>query len=803
MTLFRPALIPLLFATSALHAGDASTVLLYDAPAKGFYEAAPLGNGRLGAMVFGGVEDERIVLNESSLWSGSPQEADREGAAAALPEIRRLLQEGKNVEAEALVNKNFTCKPPGSGGGRGANVQFGCYQTLGNLRIRMEPAGATAYRRTLDLGNATAGVAYESGGVEFRRSHFLSAPDEVFISRFTASKPGAISFVVNLDRPERATTSLVGNDQLLMTGTLNNGLGGEGVSYAARVRVVARGGSVSADGQSLRVKDADEVLVYAAAATNFQGFAGRQSADPLAATESDLKKAMSRSFAELEQRHVADHRSYFDRVALRLGDSGAAAERPTDQRLQDFAAGRSDPALAALYFNFGRYLLIGSSRPGGLPANLQGIWAQEIQTPWNGDWHLDINVQMNYWPALPCGLAELQDPLDALIGSLVKPGEKTAKAYYGARGWVAHVITNPWGFTSPGERASWGATTGGSAWLCEHLWNRYDYTRDKSYLARIYPILKGSAQFYLDNLMQEPKHGWLVTGPSNSPENGFFLPDGKRASVCMGPTIDMQQLRELFGNTARAAQILGVDGALQSELLAKREKFAPNQIGPDGRLQEWLEPYREVDPTHRHVSLLYGLHPAHEITPEGTPELAAASRKTLEARGDAGTGWSLAWKINFWAHLQDGDRAHKLLTMLLKPITDKGSTSYNGGGAGSSKNLFCFHPPFQIDGNFGGAAGIAEMLLQSHPDTGAPGAEPVIRLLPALPSAWPDGEVRGLLARGGVKTALTWQQGKLVSASLLPAADGLLKVRYRGRTIDVPAKAGHPVTLDPAAFEKS
>jgi len=803
MTLLRSALILPLFAASALLAGDASTVLRYDAPAKEFFEAAPLGNGRLGAMVFGGVEDERIVLNESSLWSGSRQDADRQGAAAVLPEIRQLLREGKNAEAEDLVNKNFTSTPQGSGGGRGANVPFGCYQTLGNLRIRTEAPGSSGYRRTLDLGNATASVSYEAGGVDFRRTHFISAPDEVFVSRFTASKPGAISFGVSLDRPERATTIAVGDNELLMTGTLNNGLGGEGVSYAARVRVVAKGGAVSADGNSLRVKDADEVLIYVAAATNYRGFAGRQTADPLAATESDLKQAMARSFAELEQRHVADHRSYFDRVALRLGDGSAAEEKPTDRRLQDFAGGQPDPALAALYFNFGRYLLIGSSRPGGLPANLQGIWAQEIQTPWNGDWHLDINVQMNYWPALPCALAELQDPLDALITFLVEPGEKTAKAYYGARGWVAHVITNAWGFTSPGEQASWGATTGGSAWLCEHLWNRYDYTRDKAYLAKVYPVLKGSALFYLDNLMQEPKHGWLVTGPSNSPENGFYLPDGRKANVCMGPTIDMQQLRELFGNTARAAQILGVDEDLQKELLAKREKLAPNQIGPDGRLQEWLEPYRETEPTHRHVSHLYGLHPAHEITPEGTPEFAAASRKTLEARGDAGTGWSLAWKMNFWARLHDGDRAHKLLTMLLKPVAGKGTASYNGGGAGSSKNLFCFHPPFQIDGNFGGAAGIAEMLLQSHPDTGAPGAEPVIRLLPALPSAWPDGEVRGLLARGGVKTDLVWQKGKLVSATLLPAADGPLKVRYQGRMLDIPAKAGKPVTLEASSFEKS
>ena len=928
----------LLLATHGISAGGASTMLTYDAPANRFFESAPLGNGRIGAMVFGGVDEERIVLNESSVWSGSPQNADREGASAVLPEIRKLLREGKNPEAQGLVNQHFTCVPPGSAGG-----QFGCYQILGNLRILSghgpvwsSPSGhagqagqgiadstdgdpntkwcfehggavvqwqvelprdatparysftsandvperdpqhwklegsrdgktwviiderrgqapfaarnetksydiakpaacrffrfsfapnpgvphfqlagialngvgkqqetSTGYRRTLDLQNAVAGVAYQINGVKYERSHFISAPDEVFVSRYTASKPGAIGFTVELDRPERATTRAVGNNELLMTGTLNDGKDGKGVTHVTRVRIVTKGGSVTAEGDSLRVKDADEVLIYLAAGTDYRGFSGRQTADPLAATAADLKKAMAESHDELLKRHREDHRRYFDRVALQLGgaEAGAAGAKTTDQRLVDFANGKPDPALAALYFNFGRYLLIGSSRPGGLPANLQGIWAEEIQTPWNGDWHLNINVQMNYWPALSANLAELQDPLDALIASLVKPGEKSAQAYYKARGWVAHAITNPWGFTAPGESAGWGATTGGSAWLCEHLWNRYEYTLDKAYLAKIYPILKGSALFYLDNLMEEPKHGWLVTGPSNSPEHAFVMPDGRQANVCMGPTIDMQQLRELFSNTAHASAILGQDESFRKELLAKHGKLAPNQIGPDGRLQEWLEPYGDTEPNHRHVSHLYGLHPYHEITPEGTPELAAAVRKTLEKRGDAGTGWSLAWKINFWARLHDGDRAHKLLAMLLAPTTDSGVAHYTGGGAGSSKNLFCFHPPFQIDGNFGGAAGIAEMLLQSHPDNGEPGADPVIRLLPAMPSAWPTGKVQGLRARGAVTVAMIWKDGALVSARLTPDKDGTLTIRHAGRTIKKAARAGVPLELTAADFK--
>jgi alpha-L-fucosidase 2 len=665
--------------------------------------------------------------------------------------------------------------------------------------VKSAGSKASAYQRTLDLQNAVAGVDYEAGGVKFSRSHFISAPDEVFVSRYTASKPGALGFTITLGRPERSVTKTVGNNELLMTGTLDDGAGGEGLTHVTRVRLVTKGGSVVSEGNGLKVQNADEVLVFVAAGTNYQGFGGRGTDDPLAATDKDLRGAMAMDYEELLARHTKDHRLYFDRVSLWLGDEKEDA-RTTDQRLVDFSKGKPDPALAALYFNFGRYLLIGSSRPGGLPANLQGIWAGEIQTPWNGDWHLNINLQMNYWPALACNLTELQDPLDALIASLVKPGEKTAQAYYKARGWVVHVITNPWGFTSPGESAGWGATTGGSAWLCEHLWSRYDFTRDKEYLAKVYPIMKGSALFYLDNLMEEPKHGWLVTGPSNSPENAFIMPDGRNANVCMGPTIDMQQLRELFGNTVRAAEILGLDEGLRKELSERRAKLAPNQIGPDGRLQEWLEPYGEGDPHHRHVSHLYGLHPYHEITPEGTPALAAAARKTLEARGDAGTGWSLAWKMNFWARLCDGDRAHALLSMLLRPIGGGGPTNYHGGGAGSSKNLFCFHPPFQIDGNFGGAAGIAEMLLQSHPDTGAVDAEPVIRLLPALPSAWPDGEVAGLLARGAVTVDLKWAKGKLLDARLVSDSAAPLRVRYQDKTISLTAKPGIPVRLAPESF---
>ena len=701
----------------------------------------------------------------------------------------------KNAEAERLVNANFTCRGKGSGNGSGANVPFGCYQTLGNLRLRFgnsssgptlrcesghrawsadqeidssmdgsqdtkwcvihdgrpviwqldsgkdgtapreyhltsaedvperdprtwklegsadgkvwtlldehkkeplfakrhetrsykvaHPAAcrffrftfmpnpgvthfqvseiqldgvasevfgqlfADEYVRTLDLSTALAKVAYKEAGVRFTREHFISAPDEVFVSRLTADKPGALSFGVAMDRSERYQTIANANNELLMNGTLEDGRGGRGVSYAARLRILARGGSVRVEGNRLAVNGADEAVLLLAAATDFKGFAGRQLSDPVGTTANDLNEAAKKSFNELREAQKADHEKYFNRVKLNL-PSTANSALPMVERLARFSQGAEDPALAALYFNFGRYLLISSSRPGGLPANLQGLWAEEIQTPWNGDWHLDINVQMNYWPAEVCNLSELHEPLFKLIASLVEPGRKTAKAYYNSRGWVAHVITNPWGFTAPGEDASWGATVSGSAWLCHHLWEHYAFTLDRRFLQWAYPILKESSLFYLDNLVEEPKHRWLVTGPSNSPENCFKLPNGDFAHVCLGPTIDMQLLRELFGNTACAAEILDLDGNLRRELKEKCARLAPNQIGPDGRLQEWLDAYPEPEPTHRHTSHMYGLHPFNEITLRGTPELAAACRKSLDVRGDQSNGWALAWRVNFW-----------------------------------------------------------------------------------------------------------------------------------------------------------
>lgn len=766
------------------------TLIRHDAPARNFTESTPLGNGRLGAMIFGDPHDERVVLNENSMWSGSPQQADRAGAATALPEIRRLLFAGKNAEAEQLVNETFTCLGPGSGTGKGAKVPFGCYQVLGNLHLRFHYPAESAvsnYRRTLDLARAVMNITYSRGDAKYQREAFVSAVDDAFALRLTCDKGGRISFRVNLDRPERFKTVSDFPDSLLMTGYLDDGRGGAGVSYAARLRVMSKGGKLVQNEGTLQLEGADEALIFVTAVTDMTSFAGRNIDDPVAVSAADLAKASAQSYEELRKAHLSDYQSYFGRVELTVQTPNSdLAVKSTPERLRAFAKHDADITLPVLYFNFGRYLLISSSRPGCLPANLQGLWAEEIQTPWNADWHLNVNVQMNYWPAEVCNLSELHEPLFKLIESLEKPGALTAQAYYGARGWIAHVNANPWGFTSPGESASWGSAASGAAWLCQHIWDHYLFTRDETFLRWAYPVLQGSARFYADFLCELPEKGWLVTAPSNSPENGFRLPDGRCCHVCLGPTLDMQVLRYLFGACIEASQQLQVDEQFREELKDCLPRLAPTQIGQDGRIMEWIEEYDETEPLHRHVSHLWGLYPGHELTPTDAPRYAAAARKSLEARGLDGVGWSLAYKVLLWARLRDGGRAWELLHKALTPA--EGLAIRFDGGGGVYPNLFDASPPFQIDGNFGATAGIAEMLLQSHAGE--------IHLLPALPAAWTNGSVRGLRGRGGFEISMQWHDSKLSSASVRSFIGGICKLRSGKEVVEFPTTAGATYKLD-------
>lgn len=744
-------------------------------------KALPIGNGFLGAMVFGDVNHERFQLNDKSLWSGSPDDNDNPEARKSLDKIRQLLFEGKYKEATELTDKTQICKGAGSGHGNGSTAPFGCFQTLGDLRLDFHRDDSFSdYYRELDLITGIASSRYKQKGVSYSREVFASNPDRAIVIRLTADRPSSISFGMSMDRPERFTTTIEANT-LVMRGVMSNGKGGDGMKYRVNVIPLISGGKISTNGNTLEIEKANAVTIIITAATNYR----LQYPDYLnnnfeAELSAITQKARAVSYPVLKSRHIKDFSKFMERSALKI-QGEVEMSLPTDELLQKNAKTKFQPELYNTYYQYGRYLLLSSSREGSLPANLQGIWCNKLQSPWNGDYHTDVNVQMNYWPAEVTNLSETHLQLTDLIESLVKPGSRTAQIQYQMKGWCLHPITNVWGYTAPGEEPSWGLHVGGGGWICQHLWQHYIFTKDLNYLKRVYPILKQAALFYTDWLVKDPRTGKYVSGPASSPENTFITSDGTSAQISMGPSHDQEVIHELFTNTLNAAKLLHApDKEFQRELTEMLANLARPQIASDGRLMEWAQEFKEAEPTHRHVSHLYALHPGNDITLDKTPDMAEAVKKSLLTRGDSGTGWSLASKINLWARLQDGDHAFRLLNNLLRPVLSSGVNMSNGGG--TYYNLFCAHPPFQIDGNFGGTAGIAELLLQSQ--------EEFINLLPALPSSWKNGSVQGLVARGNFVIDLSWKNGTLTTARLTSRTGGKCQIKYGTKMIQLATVAG-------------
>lgn len=777
--------------------------LHYDKPAAVWTEALPVGNGRLGAMVFGRPGEELLQLNEATLWSGGPVGTNiNPGAYAALGRVRQALAKEDYAQAYALSRQM-----------QGRYTES--FLPLGDLLLRQDFKGGevTGYRRALDIRDGIQATSFTVNGVRYQREVFASAPDQVIVVRLGADKPGRISLDLEAASPLRSA-STAEQGMLVLNGKApahvdpnyvshnaepivqDDPTGCRGMRFALLVKPVVRDGEVSQQDGRISIRDASEVTLLLSAATSFNGFdkcpdsAGK---DAQALARAHLERASRRDAAALRAAHVADFRGLFDRMSLTINPGAEdRSALPTDRRLQEYTAGQADPALEALYVQFGRYLLISSSRTRGAPANLQGIWNKEVRPPWSSNYTTNINVQMNYWPVESANLGELFAPLDDLIRNLAVTGKETAASYYRTPGWAVHHNSDIWAASNPvGDLGKgdpkWANWAMGSPWLARHLWEHYQFTGDRRYLESAYPIMKDAARFLLAWLQPDAR-GRLVTAPSTSPENDFYYGDKQKGNVGVATTMDMGIARDLFDNVAAAGEVLGIDAAFRRQLREARAKLFPFQVGARGQLQEWDKDFDEVEPHHRHVSHLYALHPARVISPLSTPELAAAARRTLELRGDDGTGWSLAWKVNFWARLLDGNHAYTLFRNLLR-LTRPGDKH-----GGAYANLFDAHPPFQIDGNFAGTAGVIEMLLQSQNGE--------LHLLPALPDAWRDGKVRGMVGRGNHVVDIDWEAGRLSSARVTARVGGRCAIRspvpvmVEGLSLrSRPGKIGHTLSF--------